>query len=102
MAIFPQIKVHWACWGVSAIAIGCMVSGTFATIFVCNPRERTWNPFNTEGTCINYQALLAAMGSFNIFTDIVLLVIPIPVVLQLKVNKHKKMLILMTFAVGGM
>lgn len=69
---------------------------------MCNPPQRTWDPFNTDGTCIDFQALLGATAALNIFTDIVLLAIPIPLVLQLKVNKHKKMLILLTFAVGGM
>jgi hypothetical protein len=102
MAIFPQAKAHWACWGVIAIAGGWMISATFATIFMCNPPHRTWDPFGTEGTCIDFQALLGVMASLNIFTDVVLLAIPIPLILQLRVNKHKKALILMTFAVGGM
>jgi hypothetical protein len=54
------------------------------------------------GTCIDFQALLASTGALNIFTNLVLLVIPIPLLLQLKVNTHKKLLILMAFAIGEM
>ncbi len=101
MAIFPQKKAHWACWTVSAIAIGWMVSATLSTVFMCNPPRRTWDPFHTEESCIDYPALLFATSALNIATDLILMAIPIPLVLQLKVDKQKKIWILLTFAVGG-
>ena len=79
-----------------------MISGTLVTVFMCNPPQKTWDPFNTEGTCINYRTLLVVAGALNIASDVMLLLIPVPLVLKLNLSTNKKNLILLSFFIGGM
>lgn len=70
-----------------------------AKIFECTPRARIWN--NTiQGTCIGLAAMLNASGIFNIIFDVVILLVPIPALWKLKVERKKKIGIYLIFTVG--
>ncbi|KAF3013037.1 hypothetical protein E8E14_009560 [Neopestalotiopsis sp. 37M] len=70
-------------------------------IFACNPVQRGWDVTITTGSCINRPALYIATAGLGIFTDIVLLAIPIPVILRLQMPSTEKILTLFVFVVGS-
>ena len=73
---------------------------TFFEIFMCNPREKIWNPLMEEGHCFNASALYMATGIFNVVSDFSILVLPMVPIWSLQIPYKKKIMISALFAVG--
>ena len=69
--------------------------------FFCTPISFYWD--KTEpGTCVdNYKSYMAG-GALNIFMDVVLITLPIPVVWSLQLPKKQKLSVIGIFAMGGL
>ena len=56
----------------------------FVDIFQCVPISSAWDP-NETGKCVSYGALVLTMGIINIVTEVIMLVIPMPLLWKLRV-----------------
>ena len=74
----------------------------FAILFACTPIQKGWDITVTEGNCINRDALYIAAVATNVATDLILLILPIPVMVQLKLPAVQKVGLLCMFAVGSL
>lgn len=81
------------------MALYCVASVT-ATIFQCSPVEKAFNK-NLPGTCIDNTRFWYANAGFSIATDVVILLIPMPLVHQLQIPKVQKIALVLVFALGG-
>ncbi|KAL9615041.1 MAG: hypothetical protein Q9167_000464 [Letrouitia subvulpina] len=54
-----------------------------------------------EGTCINIKALLLSTAVLNIATDILILVLPMPIVWHMSIPKAQKIAVSFIFLMGG-
>lgn len=45
---------------------------------ICTPVEYNWDRLSTEGTCGDIRLLWAVNGGLNIFSDLVVMLLPIP------------------------
>ncbi|KAI0508718.1 hypothetical protein F5B22DRAFT_620078 [Xylaria bambusicola] len=90
-----------ATWLVGFVAVSLGIWVILATNLQCIPIAATWDPTIVDATCINYglSALLAYI--VNIVIDLVILTMPIPCVLKLKLSVHRKWMLILTFATGG-
>ncbi|KAL2142537.1 hypothetical protein VTI28DRAFT_1040 [Corynascus sepedonium] len=75
--------------------IGCALT----LIFACKPVHRSWNP-NVEGTCLAPGPSFTAYAIVTIVSDVVVAIIPIPVLLKLKVHTGKKVGLIVIFLLG--
>ncbi|KAK4167793.1 hypothetical protein QBC43DRAFT_137156 [Cladorrhinum sp. PSN259] len=75
--------------------LGCALT----LIFACNPVQKSWNPTLT-GKCLAPGPSFTAYAIVTIVSDVVVAVIPIPVLLKLKVNIHKKVGLIAIFLLG--
>lgn len=89
-------------YGVSVIVLGSGFGIMFALIFACKPIAKGWDVSITEGSCINRAGLYLATAIVNIITDIMCLVLPIPIVLKLQMPRIQKLGVLCMFGVGSM
>ncbi|KAI4184937.1 MAG: hypothetical protein L6R41_004429 [Letrouitia leprolyta] len=82
------ITVWCFLWGISTF---------FAAAFQCTPVSYGWTQFTgkTKGKCLDFTALLLSTAIINICTDVAVLVLPMPLVWNLKIEKSQK------FAVSG-
>lgn len=71
-------------------------------IFPCRPFARAWDATITTGSCINRPAVYVATAVSNIVTDIFILIIPIPIVVNLKIPMQQKIGLACMFAVGSL
>lgn len=74
--------------------------GFFFAIFECSPREKIWNRLETTGSCRNVNVALQASGLFNVLSDFMILVIPLPLLWKLQMSLKKKSLTTAVFAIG--
>jgi len=80
-------------------SVGCGL----AALFQCTPVSFFWNQLDGDipGFCINEYSFLAANAALNITSDIMILVLPMPIVWRLHIKKSQKLAISSIFLLGG-
>lgn len=78
-------------------AVAIFVAGTLN----CVPVNRFWDS-SVDGYCIDAATFYYGMQIPNIFSDLVILLMPIKVVIGLPVSKYQKLLLSGVFLVGGL
>ncbi|SMY20669.1 unnamed protein product [Zymoseptoria tritici ST99CH_1A5] len=72
-----------------------------ATIFACHPILTALNkPNRAGGACIDRIALYYAVGGINVVLDIIVIVIPLPLLLKLRMSTLRRSGIISCFLVG--
>ncbi|KAI9852612.1 MAG: hypothetical protein M1838_000060 [Thelocarpon superellum] len=77
-----------------------IVGGTAASIFTCNPIDGFWKMY-VPATCIDALAVYYATSSINLVTDLIILVLPMPVIWSLKVPRRQKYVLCAIFVLGS-
>jgi len=80
-------------WTLYSIIALCLI------VFECSPIRKAWNPL-LPGHCIDIIHLGVSSGLVAIAYDAILLVLPIPMVLQLQLAKKLKLAIIGIFMTG--
>ena len=79
---------------ISSIALFC------ALTFSCTPLKATWD-ITIPGKCIDRTAVYVALAALNIITDVVLLIVPIPMVIKLQMPTVQKIGVTILFTLGS-
>lgn len=77
LRLSPQTTFRYSIWATLAIIAGYTPAIFLALLFACRPVHTSWR-VDVEGECIDTTALFIATCVVNIFTDVVLFVLPIP------------------------
>jgi hypothetical protein len=78
-----------ACWALGAIVTIYGAAALLVGIFSCQPIAYSWNTSISHGKCIDFLAFWLFNASFNSATDIIVCVLPIPVLRALQLpRKH--------------
>ncbi|KAM0265651.1 hypothetical protein ACHAQJ_000085 [Trichoderma viride] len=75
--------------------LGCALS----LIFACNPVNKSWNPL-VVGTCLAPGPSFTAYAVVTIVSDIIVAVLPLPVLLKLNIRLAKKLGLIGIFLLG--
>ncbi|KID96524.1 hypothetical protein MAJ_07460, partial [Metarhizium majus ARSEF 297] len=86
----------------NARVVGASVGGGLADLFGCTPFSAHWGTAEEQAAhCIDTEALFV-WGSFpNIVTDVVLLVLPMPIVWGLHASVRLRLVLVLTFLFGS-
>lgn len=84
------------------IIAGYSIGIFFALIFACDKIAMNWDVSVTGGTCINRPGLYIATAVANIASDIVLFILPIPMVRDLQIPLKQKVGLSLIFAIGSL
>ncbi|KAL8994333.1 MAG: hypothetical protein Q9169_005660 [Polycauliona sp. 2 TL-2023] len=95
----PNPKYRILIYIVMVGAIVGHVTGTFILIFQCSPPRKSWVPA-TEGSCLSNDATFYGLAAVTIFFDIVILLLPVPLLLKLNINNKKKLALICVFMLG--
>lgn len=89
--------------GVVAISLVAFWIGSFsAVLFSCHPIHIFWDEFIPPDKCTNFWNVLWGIAGPNIATDIVLLILPLPILWKLQMRLSKKIAIMSMFAIGSL
>ena len=83
------------------VVLGYMVAIIIAEIFECQPVAKYWNPL-LAGRCINIESLFLANAYLNVLTDLMVLIVPIPMLISLHTSLRQKLLIWGLVATGSL
>ncbi|GKU05286.1 unnamed protein product [Fusarium langsethiae] len=87
-------------WIVGTFVFAWIITITFLFIFICVPVAKLWYP-DLPGHCINQVGTWIANAASTIFTDIVILCLPIPPIWKLQLGKSEKLGLTAAFAIGS-
>lgn len=98
--VFPVSKLTL----ISKITFICIalfaISGVLCTLLICQPIQYNWDLTLPGGHCGNQKAVFGFYGVMNLVTDLMVLGLPIPSLLKLKLPSYKKVALITTFSVG--
>ena len=89
-------------WGSMGVIMICWLIFTLVAAFSCQPVAFFWDSTVSGGHCIDVDPFWRVKPPFNILTDIVAMVVPIPFVWKLHASRLQKMSIIFVFLTGGM
>ena len=89
-----------ALWAIGLFVFGYSVAQTFAAIFQCVPIPAVWDP-KVKGDCINTSLAATILAAFNVATDFAILILPMPILWQLRMPTQQKLQIMGMFLLGG-
>ncbi|KAK5655645.1 hypothetical protein OQA88_5576 [Cercophora sp. LCS_1] len=74
----------------------------FSSIFTCYPVEAYWLAlFGVKGKCMNKTALTFSNAAVNIATDLILIVVPAPLLWRLQIPRKQRIILMCLFGVGS-
>lgn len=102
LRIFPNKKYRVACYVLLALVSAFGFALAFSSIFQCTPIPRAWNKAAYPGTCIDLTKSWYANAGFSIGTDILILMLPMPVIYTLRMPMKQKIGISLLLALGAL
>ena len=88
-------------WSSMLLVVGYLSANILTQIFGCSPRSKYWLP-DTPGHCIDYTKAGLAYGSMNIVSDLLIFILPRPLVWRLKLSRREKAGVSVIFMSGAM
>lgn len=76
------------------------VSGVLCTLLICQPIQSNWDLTLPGRHCGSQKTMFGVYGVMNLITDVMVLGLPIPSLLGLKLPTLRKVGLVTTFAVG--
>lgn len=89
----------YATWAVMFFVTGYLSSNIITLIFGCTPVVKYWKP-DLPGHCIVLIQADYAYGSMNVVSDLLLFLLPIPMVWQLRLSHKEKIGLILIFMSG--
>ncbi|KAI4677987.1 uncharacterized protein J4E84_008934 [Alternaria hordeiaustralica] len=100
---FFTLKEHriwvWICMG---LVVAYWLGSMLATFLLCTPLEANWNPLLAKKYCPDHKHSTAfvATGIFNMITDLIIILLPIPFIRKLQMTRGAKIGLVAIFAIG--
>ena len=97
--VFFTEKSRHVFFVVAFIVCGWSLSQVFVGIFLCYPIQGFWDK-TIDARCIPTNAQWHINAAGNIATDVIVFVMPLPVIGQLNLPKTQKIILLFLFSLG--
>ncbi|KAI9673730.1 MAG: hypothetical protein M1829_003967 [Trizodia sp. TS-e1964] len=92
-------SLRWSIYGIGIFVTCVFISGELSIIFACKPIRRVWD-LTTPGTCVSVTTEAIAQGFLALFSDVVIVFIPIRTVWMLALPLKTKLAVMGIFAIG--
>ena len=89
----------YATWAVMAFVTGYLSSNLLTLLFGCTPIQKYWKP-ELPGHCIVLNKADYAYGSMNVGSDLLMFLLPLPMVWQLNLSRKEKFGLFLIFMSG--
>lgn len=83
------------------LVVGYNIALVFPLIFTCKPVQKNFDVFIINGTCLDRTPIYMATAVLNMVTDILLLVLPLPMIVKLQMPRIQKIGLICVFGVGS-
>ena len=93
-------KFRYYTWAVMFFVSGYLFSNFLTQLFGCTPIFKYWLS-NTPGHCIVAVKAAFAYGSMNFISDLMIFILPLPMVWRLKLSRRQKCGVSLVFMGGA-
>ncbi|KAF7718718.1 Uncharacterized protein PECH_004300 [Penicillium ucsense] len=87
-------------WFATTFVIGLFVTVLFVDIFQCQPVAHVYDS-SIEGTCIAQGVFYVSTAALNLFTDVIVMAIPIIITWKLQMPVRQKLAVCLILCLGG-
>ena len=103
LRVFTDKQSRSTCYVVGAVTILACVANVILSFWPCSPPAFKWDRTIEGGYCnVDGQTHLRIGGLPNIVTDVVMLILPLPVIWRLHTSTRIKLGLTTTFLIGGL
>ena len=102
LRIFVSKPYRIATYVVAGIVSATAIAGIITSFASCRPFSARWDPDLFLTNCFNAARYWQGISVPNVATDLVMLVLPLPVVWDLNVSKSQKLGLSLVFLMGSM
>ena len=102
LRIFVQKPYRRACYILMVVLVTHASLAVVLTFAMRIPLKKPWNPKATNVCCIDLIAWWRWSTLPSSITDLIMLVLPVPMILKLRLPNKDKIGLLLTFAAGGL
>ncbi|GES57698.1 succinate-semialdehyde dehydrogenase, mitochondrial [Aspergillus terreus] len=88
-------------WGTMAVTVGLFLAVLFVDLFQCWPVAYVYDKSIAHGKCIQQGAFYVATAALNLFTDLLVLSIPIIITWSLHMPLRRKLAVCLILCLGG-
>ncbi|KAL8795742.1 MAG: hypothetical protein Q9195_001793 [Heterodermia aff. obscurata] len=74
----------------------------FVTIFACRPIRAAWDPSVAGAKCLDLNLAYISQAIMNVITDFVILLLPMPILWGLHLDRNKKLQLIGIFMTGSL
>lgn len=100
--IFSVRPFRIATYAVGSIVVIWAIVVWFISIFSCRPINGFWDKSITTAHCVNSKKFYIGNAVPNIFTDVMILILPVRMVWGLQTNRMQKITLSFIFLLGGL
>lgn len=101
LRIFTRKPYRLMCWVLAGLLIANWIAVTITRLLIFRPLASLWNQSIVEGYCYNINAWSRWGSLVNILTDVVMLILPLPVIWGIQTSRNIKLALTVTFATGS-
>ena len=101
--LFPNKLLKTFAQSIAGFLVLFALSQPLSIIIVCTPVAAAWDPSSyPDATCDNHTLALLLFAIMNACIDLLILVLPLPIIYRLQVTPTKKRLMIFMFLLGGL
>ena len=82
-----------------AILVAWYIAITALAVFQCSPVKKQFD-YRISGRCLSFYGTFIGVTAPNFFIDVILLLLPVPMLWNLKIKKTKKLALTANFLLG--
>ncbi|KAF7506482.1 hypothetical protein GJ744_011732 [Endocarpon pusillum] len=98
--VFRTVQAYRiALWIIGFTLVAWCIIMNFVVLFGCKPIQKSWDP-SIPGHCLDGQKDFIGAAIPNVLTDLILLILPIPILWHLKLSVYRKIGLIGIFAAG--
>ncbi|KAL2812247.1 hypothetical protein BDW59DRAFT_178657 [Aspergillus cavernicola] len=100
LRIFPVQWLARTAWATIVVIVAWAIATILAGCLICRPFAFNWDTTIPGGKCGNQVTSFTVTGVFNLLTDVVVLLLPMPSLYKLQMATYKKITLITVFGLG--
>jgi hypothetical protein len=96
----PGGSLRWMVYTVGTVVLSFWITSIFAIIFTCVPVQAAWDYTITNARCFGVVRYFYVAAGFNIATDLLLCLLPMPTFWALSMPRSQRLILCMLFGIG--
>lgn len=98
--LFPHDNIRRISYATGFIVVAFWICSLFAICFACYPIQALWDWYIVDARCFPLATYFYVAAAFNIATDLVLCILPIPTLWTLRMPKAQRIVVTILFSFG--